>query len=354
MLRILAIIAPSIAASMSASSNTMNGALPPSSIAGFTMLSAASCSSLRPTSVEPVNETTRTRGSCSIALTTLPDERDGIDVDAARRHAGLFQDRHQRQHGQRRVGRGLEHHRAAGGERRADLAGRHRGREIPRRHQHRDAGRLVLHHDARARGRRIVELPEIAHALFRVPAEELGGIGDLAARIRQRLAVLDGDQLRQPLGVAHDQLERLAQDLAALARLLRGPGRLRGGGGVDRRLGIIDRGARDRGDLVLGRGIDHVEARAVGGFAPLAADPEVGRDVGEEIFVHWPCGFFRLCLRRFRIGCANSAGEAPLVGKAAAIAAVTVSIACSTCPASLLFGGGAVAHLGQIGAVAAR
>jgi hypothetical protein len=33
MLRILAIIAPSIAASMSASSNTMNGALPPSSIA---------------------------------------------------------------------------------------------------------------------------------------------------------------------------------------------------------------------------------------------------------------------------------------------------------------------------------
>ncbi len=80
MLRILAIIAPSMAASMSASSNTMNGALPPSSIAGLTTLSAASCSSLRPTSVEPVKETTRTRGSCSIALTTLPDERDGITL----------------------------------------------------------------------------------------------------------------------------------------------------------------------------------------------------------------------------------------------------------------------------------
>ena len=80
MLRILAIIAPSIAASMSASSNTMNGALPPSSIAGLTTLSAASCSSLRPTSVEPVNDTTRTRGSCSIALTTLPDERDGMTL----------------------------------------------------------------------------------------------------------------------------------------------------------------------------------------------------------------------------------------------------------------------------------
>ncbi len=80
MLRILAIIAPSIAASMSASSNTMNGALPPSSIAGLRILSAASCSSLRPTSVEPVNDTTRTRGSCSIAETTGPDRRDGITL----------------------------------------------------------------------------------------------------------------------------------------------------------------------------------------------------------------------------------------------------------------------------------
>ena len=80
MLRIFAIIAPSIAASMSASSNTMNGALPPSSIAGLRIWSAASCSSLRPTSVEPVKETTRTRGSCSMAETTLPDERDGMTL----------------------------------------------------------------------------------------------------------------------------------------------------------------------------------------------------------------------------------------------------------------------------------
>ena len=166
MLRILAIIAPSIAASMSASSNTMNGALPPSSIAGLRTLSAASCSSMRPTSVEPVNDTTRTRGSCSIALDHRAGRARRDHVDHARRHAGLFQDRHQRQHGQRRVGGGLQHHRAAGGERRADLAGRHRGREIPRRHQHGDAGRLVLHEDARARRRRDRHLAEIAHALL--------------------------------------------------------------------------------------------------------------------------------------------------------------------------------------------
>jgi hypothetical protein len=113
---------------------------------------------------------------------------------------------------------------AAGGERRADLARRHRGREIPRRHQHGDAGRLVMHECARPRPAPCTVGRDCAR-LLGVPAEELGGIGHLAARIRQRLAVLDGDQLRQPLGVAHDQLEGLAQDLAALARLLRGPGR---------------------------------------------------------------------------------------------------------------------------------
>jgi hypothetical protein len=50
----------------------------------FTTLSAASASSLRPTSVEPVNDTVRTRGSCSIAETTAPDRRDARDHLAGR------------------------------------------------------------------------------------------------------------------------------------------------------------------------------------------------------------------------------------------------------------------------------
>src|SRR3712207_1216119 len=43
----------------------------------LTTLSAAWASRIRPTSVEPVNDTLRTRGSRSIAETTLPDDRDG-------------------------------------------------------------------------------------------------------------------------------------------------------------------------------------------------------------------------------------------------------------------------------------
>ncbi len=103
-------------------------------------------------------------------------------------------------------------------------------------------------------------LADIAHRFLGVPAEELGRIENLAARVRQRLAVLDGDQLGKALGVAHDQLERLAQDLAALARLLRRPAVEGGARRIDRGLGVFDGGARHRGDLALGRRIDHVEA----------------------------------------------------------------------------------------------
>ena len=61
MLRIFAISAPWTAASMSASSNTMNGAFPPSSIDSRSRFSEACSISLRPTSVEPVNDSFRRR-----------------------------------------------------------------------------------------------------------------------------------------------------------------------------------------------------------------------------------------------------------------------------------------------------
>ena len=91
-LRILAIMAPSSAASRSASAKTTNGALPPSSIDVLTTLSAAWASRIRPTSVEPVKDTLRTRGSCSIAETTLPELRDGSTLTTPAGHPGLGQD----------------------------------------------------------------------------------------------------------------------------------------------------------------------------------------------------------------------------------------------------------------------
>src|SRR5437868_14479332 len=73
-------MAPSTAAPTSASFKTMNGALPPSSIEQLTTASAACASNTRPTSVEPVNDSLRTLGSCSIALTTLLDCFEGTTL----------------------------------------------------------------------------------------------------------------------------------------------------------------------------------------------------------------------------------------------------------------------------------
>src|SRR5437588_758356 len=192
MLRILAIIAPSIAASMSASSNTMNGALPPSSIAGFRILSAASCSSLRPTSVEPVNDTTRTRGSCSIALTTGPERRDGITFTTP---AGT-------------------------------------------------------------------------------PASSSSGIS--ASMVS---------------GVSLAGLSTTGQPAASAGPILRvaiAAGKFHGVTSTATPAGLCCATTRapDAGVLVLGRGIDHVETRAVGCLAPFAADPQIGRHVGEQVVVH--------------------------------------------------------------------
>ena len=72
--RIFAIIAPSIAASRSASSKIRNGALPPSSIETLSTPSAAWAISLRPTSVEPVNESLRRRGSEMIGSETPAED----------------------------------------------------------------------------------------------------------------------------------------------------------------------------------------------------------------------------------------------------------------------------------------
>ena len=61
-LRYLLAMAPCTAASRSASSNTMNGALPPSSSETFLSVPAHCCISCLPISVEPVKVSLRTSG----------------------------------------------------------------------------------------------------------------------------------------------------------------------------------------------------------------------------------------------------------------------------------------------------
>ncbi len=139
---------------------------------------------------------------------------------------------------------------------------------------------LMSDQDARAGRRPAIKVADRPHRLFAAPAEELRGIGDLAARIRQRLAVLQRDQAGELLLLRHDQLERLAQHLAALARLRRGPGGKRLLGGVERRA-CRPRPSRSRPSAIMSpvAGIVDLERLAVGGVAPFASQKKLRRNI---------------------------------------------------------------------------
>ena len=84
----------------------------------------------------------------------------------------------------------------------------------------------------------VASVPVDAHRLLGVPAEELGRVDDLAARLGERLAVLAHDQLGERVGAREHAARRRARRIvAALARRLRRPARLRRVRGVDARPG---------------------------------------------------------------------------------------------------------------------
>ena len=90
--------------------------------------------------------------------------------------------------------------------------------------------------------RRMTKLSRNTNRLFGIPAKELGGIGNLASRVGQRLAVLEGNQCREFLAVLAHQLVPASQDLRTLPRRCGAPacgGRL---GSVHCQHGVIDGG----------------------------------------------------------------------------------------------------------------
>ena len=172
MLRIFASSAPSTASSRSASSKIRNGALPPSSIDTRSTCSADCSMSLRPTSVDPVKDSLRVRGSRMSGSMTDPDERAVMTLRTPPGRPASSRICGHGQHRQRRLLGGLDHHRAAGGDRRADLARAHGQREVPRRDE--DARADGLLHRQHAALAVLVDLEAAvdAHGLLRVPAEE--------------------------------------------------------------------------------------------------------------------------------------------------------------------------------------
>ncbi len=218
--RNLHVSAPSTAASRSASSKTMNGALPPSSSETFFTLEAHCAISNFPTSVEPVKPSLRTigadvstrpiSGASSALPVTIPSTPGGSPASSAEPGDS--------KRGQRCLLGRLQDHRAAGRQRGRSLSRHHRSREVPRRDPGGDADRLLRDDDPAighvGRDRVAVD----ALRLLAEPLQERRRILDLDPRLGDRLSLLGRQQAGERLGVLEHQIRPAAQDARPLLR----------------------------------------------------------------------------------------------------------------------------------------
>jgi hypothetical protein len=203
-------------------------------------------------------------------------------AEHARRHAGALRQLGQRERRQRRLLGRLDDHRAAGGQRRRDLARDHRDRKVPRRDRRAHADRLADDERALARVGARDRLAVGAARFFGKPLDEGGAVDDFAARLGERLALLGGHDARQVVGMLQHQVEPAQQHRVALLRALRAP---RGRSALrsrDRGRGVDGAEVGRLRQLAPGRRVADREARRAAD--PFAVDQAVGlqqRGVGQ-------------------------------------------------------------------------
>ncbi|MCY1441677.1 hypothetical protein D9M71_580000 [compost metagenome] len=112
--------------------------------------------------------------------------------------------------------------------------------------------------------------PVQAPRLFGEPGDEAGRVVDLAARLEQRLALLQRQNLRQVLAMLQDQLAPAAQDGSALVEAALAPGREGGVGGIHRGDDLLALQQRYVAYGFAGGGILHGDAGAAGAVQPVA------------------------------------------------------------------------------------
>ena len=203
-------------ASMSASSKTITGALPPSSRWSRLTRSAATLAMCLPVSVSPVTEIIADLG---VADEVVADRRAraGDDVeDAGREDVGgdLAED----QGRQRRPRRRLEDDRVAGRERRADLPAGHHDRVVPRRDRGDHPDRLTADHRGEA-GHVLVDRLALHHP--RAAGEEAQVVDhdrDLVDRGADRLAGVLRLEATELVGAGLDAVGELEEHPAPLGR----------------------------------------------------------------------------------------------------------------------------------------
>jgi hypothetical protein len=176
--------------------------------------------------------------------------------------------------------RRLHQHRAAGGQRGADLAHHLVDREVPRRERGDRAHRVLQHHLLHGQVARGHDAAVDAAAFVGEPLDDVGGGHGLALGFGQRLALLLRQQLGDRLGALAHQAGGLAHDLAARVGGHVAPGLealLRGFQGLVE-VGLA--GVRHLADLLAGGRVDDVQRLAAGGVDPFVVDQQAGVGVG--------------------------------------------------------------------------
>ncbi len=138
------------------------------------------------------------------------------EIDHARGYAGIVEALDEADRRARRLLGALDDDRAARRQRRRDLAHRLRDREVPGRKAGDRADRLQDHHVAHAVGAGRNDAAVGALPLAGEPLDDVGGALHLERRLRQDLALLQGQHLGDFRGAGAHQVGGLAQDLAAL------------------------------------------------------------------------------------------------------------------------------------------
>ena len=236
-LRNLQIIAPSTAASRSASSKTMKGALPPSSIDMRFIVPAHWAMSSLPTAVEPVNVSLRTVGLevSSLPISTVWPQRmlitpGGMPARVAS-SASAWADRGVSLAGLHTT---VQPAARAGPIFRASMAlGKFHG--VMQATTPTGCLMQTMRLSLEGLGDGVAVHPL---GLFREPLDVVGAVGDLPAGLGQGLALLRGQNPRQVFLVLHHQVEPAPQQRGALLDrgvppVLEGPG-----GGLDRAAGF--------------------------------------------------------------------------------------------------------------------
>ena len=191
--------APSIAASKSASSKTMNGALPPNSIETRSTSDAARAQQGTAYRCRPGERQLPESGIREEWCHRLCRLRSGDNIDDSPRYPHFFKDRRKGKCAERRLLRRFDHHRAPSCDRWSDLSRHHSHREVPRSDKQRRSDRFLgsracdFHRPARAIS------PGDPDRLFGKPTKELRGVEDLTAGLAQRLSHLQRHEKRESI-----------------------------------------------------------------------------------------------------------------------------------------------------------